>query len=62
VVDLDAVLDEKFLQVAVGQAEAQVPAHCEDDHFGWKPEAGEGGPWHRSKARGRVLMPAVSLL
>jgi hypothetical protein len=29
--------------VAVGQAEAQVPADRNDDHVGWEAKAGEGG-------------------
>jgi len=42
VVDLDAALGEQLLDVAVGQAEAQVPADCDDDDVGQEPEAGEG--------------------
>jgi hypothetical protein len=34
VVDLDATLGEKFLQVPVGQPVAQVPAHRQQDHLG----------------------------
>jgi hypothetical protein len=44
VVDLHAALGEEFLEVAVGQAEAQVPADRQHDHIGWEAEAGEGGP------------------
>jgi hypothetical protein len=33
VIDLDAALGEQFLNVPVGQAEAQVPAHCHQDHL-----------------------------
>jgi hypothetical protein len=51
VVDLNAALDEELLDVAVGQAEPQVPAHREDDYLGWKPEASEGGPLDRGRAR-----------
>jgi hypothetical protein len=43
VVDLDAALGEEFFEVAVGQAEAQVPADREHNHLGWEAEAGEGG-------------------
>jgi hypothetical protein len=58
VVDLDASFGEQFLDVAVGQAKAQVPADRQDDDVRREPEAGEGGPrdW---AARGRALMPTV---
>jgi len=36
VVDLDAAFGEEFLDVAVGQAVAQVPADRHDDHLGRK--------------------------
>jgi hypothetical protein len=52
VVDLDTTVGEKFLDVAVGQAEAQVPADRDDDHVGREAEAREGGPWNWSAARG----------
>jgi hypothetical protein len=44
VVDLDPALSEQLLDVAVGQAEAQVPADGQNDHVGWEAEAGEDGP------------------
>ena len=44
VVDLDAAFGEQFLDVAVGQAEAQVPADREHDHLRWEAEAGERRP------------------
>ena len=44
-------LDEKFLDVAIREAEAQVPADRDDDHLGWEPEAGEGRAWNRSRSR-----------
>ncbi len=52
VVDLDAAFSEQFLDVAVGQAEAQVPADRDDDDVGWEAEAGEGGlrDWSRARA------------
>jgi hypothetical protein len=50
VVDLDAALGKELLDVAIGQAEAQVPADRQDDHLGWEPETGEGGPWDRGRA------------
>jgi hypothetical protein len=42
-VDLDTSLGEEFLKVAVGQAEAQVPADRQHDHIRREAEAGEGG-------------------
>jgi hypothetical protein len=42
VVDLDAALGEQLLEVAIRQAEPQVPADRDDDDVGWEPEAGEG--------------------
>jgi hypothetical protein len=62
VIDFDASLSEEFLDVAVGQAEAQVPAGGNDDHVGREAEAGEGGAGGGSGRWRRVLMPAVSLL
>jgi hypothetical protein len=34
--DLDAALGEQLLDVAIGQAEARVPADCKHDHVGWE--------------------------
>ena len=48
VVDLDATLGEEFLDVAIGQPVAQVPAHREHDHLGREPEAFE----RRARNRG----------
>src|SRR5919197_5352539 len=51
VVDLDTTLNQEFLDVAVGQVVAQVPAHRDDDRLGWEPEPDERrlwgcqGPW-----------------
>jgi hypothetical protein len=42
VVDLDSALGEELFDVAVGQAEAQVPADRKDDDIRWKAEAGKG--------------------
>jgi hypothetical protein len=42
VVDHDATLGQELLEVAVGQAEAQVLADREHNHLGWEAEAGEG--------------------
>jgi hypothetical protein len=44
VVDLDAAFGEEFLDVAVGQTEAEIPADGEHDHIGWEAEAGERRP------------------
>ena len=51
VVDLYATLSQQFLDVAVGQAEAQVPADRHDNHVGWEAEAGEGRLRSGSRAR-----------
>jgi hypothetical protein len=48
VVDLDATFCEEFLEVAVGEPEAQVPPHRDQDHVGRKAEPGEGGGRHRA--------------
>jgi hypothetical protein len=45
VVDLDAALGEELFDVAVGQAEAQVPADRQHDDIGREAEAGEAGAW-----------------
>jgi len=50
VVNLNAAFDQELLDVAVGQAEAQVPADRQHDHVGWKAEAGEGRSCERSSA------------
>jgi hypothetical protein len=54
VVDLDPALGEQFLDVAVGQREAQVPADGQDDHLGREAEASEGRSrnWSRARAAG----------
>jgi hypothetical protein len=52
VVDLDAVLGEEFFDVAVGQAEAQVPGDRDDDHLGW---TGSRRGW---SAEGAVSAPS----
>jgi hypothetical protein len=41
VVDLDAAFVEQFLDIALRQAVAQVPAHRHHDHLGRESEAGE---------------------
>jgi hypothetical protein len=50
VVDLDPALGEQFLDVAIGQPEAQLPANRQHDHVGWKAEASEGRSCERSSA------------
>jgi hypothetical protein len=44
VVDFAAALGQQFLDVPVGQAEAQLPADRYDHDIGWEAEAGEGRP------------------
>jgi len=38
VIHLDAPLSEQFLEIAIGESIAQVPAHREDDDLGREPE------------------------
>ena len=45
VVDIDAALVEELLDVAVGQAEPQVPPHRQGDDLGREAEPGEGRAW-----------------
>jgi hypothetical protein len=51
VVDLDAALGQQLFDVAIGQAEAEVPADRDDDDVGREAEAGEGGlrDWERGE-------------
>jgi hypothetical protein len=51
VVDLHASLGGQLFDVAVGQAEAEVPAHRQHDDVGWEAEAGEGRAGDGSGAR-----------
>jgi hypothetical protein len=51
VIHFDAALGQQLLDVAVGQAEAQVPAHRKDDHVGRKTETSEGRSCDSSGAR-----------
>jgi hypothetical protein len=44
VVNLDAAFGEQLFDVAVRQAEAQVPTDGQDDHVGREAEPSEGGP------------------
>jgi hypothetical protein len=50
VVDLDAPLDQEFLDIAVGQPEAQVLADREHSHPEWEAEANNGGARSGSRA------------
>jgi hypothetical protein len=52
VVDLDAALGQELFDVAIRQAEAEVPADRDDDHVGREAEAGESGlpDWSRARA------------
>jgi hypothetical protein len=50
-VHLDTALGEQFLDVAVGQPKAQVPADRQDDDVGWEAEASEGRSCSGSRAR-----------
>jgi hypothetical protein len=54
VVDLDTAFDQEFFDVAVRQAEAEIPADRDDDHVGWETEAGEGGSrdWREGEGGG----------
>jgi hypothetical protein len=58
VVNLDPALGEEFFDVAVGQAEPQVPADREDDDIRWGSKADRVAGAGRGR---RVLIPAVSL-
>jgi hypothetical protein len=40
-VDLDAAFGQQLLQIAVGQAVAQIPADRDRDHLRREPEPGE---------------------
>src|SRR4030095_4238112 len=50
-VDPDAPFGEQLLDVAVGEAKAQVRVDRDDNHIGWKPEASKVRSWNRSRAR-----------
>jgi hypothetical protein len=58
VIHLDAPLSEEFLEIAIGEAVEQVPAHSEDDDLGREPEplnaafgTADTGRQRRSSAR-----------
>jgi hypothetical protein len=50
-VDLDAALGEQLFDVAIGQAEAQIPADRNDDDVGREAETGEGGACRGRRAQ-----------
>jgi hypothetical protein len=41
VIDLDPTLSQEFFDVAIRQAEPQIPTHCEDNDLPREAEAGE---------------------
>ena len=55
-------LDVSSSPVAVGQAEAQVPADRDGDDLGREAKADEGRPRSGSRARAAGFIPAVSLV
>ena len=55
-IDLDATLGEQFLDIAVGQSVAQLPANGRRDHFWWEAEPGEA---HGSRGAGTRRSPAA---
>jgi hypothetical protein len=57
VVNLDTALGEEFLDVAVRQPEAQVPADREDDDVGWERKPAKADRVARAGRGRRVLMP-----
>ena len=61
VVDLDPALGAQLLDVAVEQAETQIPADRKDDDLGWEAEAGKGGAHGGSRARAAAGIQASSV-
>ncbi len=60
-VDLETALGAQLLDVAVRQAEAQIPADRDDDDVGREAEAGEG--WaRRGRRAGAVSSPTMRAL
>jgi hypothetical protein len=49
VINFDTAFRQQFFHVALGQAVAQIPAHCHRDGLARKPEARERGPGHRGR-------------
>jgi hypothetical protein len=61
VIDLDPAFAQDLLQVAVGQTEAQIPAHRQQDHLSWEPVAGEGPSRELDQAAGSATLHPDSL-
>jgi len=61
-VDLDAALGEQFLNVAVRQGEAQIPADRDDDDVGWNREPAKADRTMGAGRGRRGLMATVSPL
>jgi hypothetical protein len=61
VIDLDPAFGQDLLQVAVGQTEAQIPAHRQQDHLSWEPVAGEGRSRELDQAAGSATLHPDSL-
>jgi hypothetical protein len=61
VVDLDPAFREQLLDVAIGQAIAQLPPHRHHDHLGREPEPCERRPWKRPEARPSNVIHKSSL-
>ena len=62
VVDLHAAFGEQFLDVAVGEAETEVPADRQDDHVGWEAESRRTKIAGRAERGRRVLIATVCRL
>jgi hypothetical protein len=62
VVDLDAAFGEQLLDVAVGEAEAQVPADRQHDHIRREAEPAKADRGMGSGRTRRVLISPVWLL
>jgi hypothetical protein len=62
VVNLDAAFGEQLFDVAVPQAEAQVPTDGQDDHVGGKLNPAKADRGTEAERGRQVLMLAASLL
>ncbi|MEV6923740.1 hypothetical protein AB0M46_04390 [Dactylosporangium sp. NPDC051485] len=63
--DLHATLDQQLLNVPVGQVEAQIPAHGENDDLRREPEPGERRPLEAATDQGgsmTSLLKSASIL
>jgi len=61
VVDLDAALGEQLFEIPVGQAEAQVSAHRQEDHLRWELDPSEGRPVDLEAGTGPAAVHRTSL-